>query len=39
MVVFRNGRFLCRGRGCHAVYDAQDVIHSESADYRLYVHE
>lgn len=34
MVALRNGRFLCRGRGCHTVYDARDP---ENGDYRLYV--
>jgi len=37
MVVLRNGRFLCRGRGRHTVYDAKDVIDPENEDYRLYV--
>lgn len=37
MVVLRNGRFLCRGRGCHTVYDAKDVIDPQNVDYALYV--
>lgn len=37
MVVLSNGRLLCRGRGCHMVYEAREVIHSENEDYRLYV--
>lgn len=37
MVVLRNGRFLCRGRGCHSIYDAKDVIDPENEDYGLYV--
>jgi ribosome biogenesis protein Nip4 len=37
MVVLRNGRFLCRGRGCHTVYEAKDVIDPENEDYGLYV--
>lgn len=38
MVVLRNGRFLCRGRGCHSIYDAADVIDPENEDYRIHVH-
>jgi hypothetical protein len=37
MVVLRNGRFLCRGRGCHSIYDASQVINPENEDYALYV--
>jgi hypothetical protein len=37
MVVLRNGRFLCRGRGCPTVYEAKDVIDPENEDYGLYV--
>lgn len=37
MVVLRNGRFLCRGRACHTVYDPGQVIDPENEDYRLYV--
>jgi hypothetical protein len=37
MVVLRNGRFLCQGRGCHAVYNAREVIDPENEDYGLYV--
>jgi hypothetical protein len=37
MVVLRNGRFLCRGRGCHSIYDAAEVIAPENEDYGLYV--
>lgn len=37
IVVLRNRRFLCRGRGCHSIYDAAEVIDPENEDYRLYV--
>ena len=33
MVVLRNGRFLCRGRDCHSIYDAREVIDQENEDY------
>jgi hypothetical protein len=33
MVVLRNGRFLFRGRGCHIVYDAREVIAPENGTY------
>jgi hypothetical protein len=36
-VVLRNGCFLCRGRGCHSIYDASEVIDPENDDYRLWV--
>jgi hypothetical protein len=39
MVVLRNGRFLCQGRGCHTTYDAREVIDPESDDYRLWAGE
>ena len=37
MVVLRNGWFLCRGHGCHTMYDASEVIDPENEDYRLWV--
>lgn len=37
MVVLKNGRFMCRGRGCHTIYDAKDVIDPDNEDYELYV--
>lgn len=35
MLVLRNRRFLCRGRGCHTTYDPRDIIDPENEDYRL----
>jgi hypothetical protein len=35
MVVLRNGRLLCRGRGCHTIFDAAEVVDPKNDDYRL----
>jgi hypothetical protein len=32
-----NGRWLCLGRGCHTMYDANEVIDAESEDWLLWV--
>jgi hypothetical protein len=37
MVRLKNGKWLCNGSGCHAFYEASDVIDPENADYRLWV--
>jgi len=34
---YETAALLCRGRGCHTVYDARDVIDPENEDYALYV--
>jgi hypothetical protein len=34
MVRTRNGKWLCRGRGCHTIYEAREVIDPESEDWR-----
>lgn len=35
--MLRNGRFLSRGRGCHTIYDAAEVIDRENDEYGIYV--
>jgi hypothetical protein len=37
MVRTMNGKWLCRGRGCHTIYEAREVIDPENEDYRLWV--
>jgi hypothetical protein len=37
MVRTKNGKWLCRGHGCHTMYDARDVIDPENEDWRLFV--
>ena len=36
MVVNKNGRLMCLGKGCHSIHDAREVIDPENEDYRLY---
>lgn len=37
MPLLRNGKFSCLGKGCHTVYEAQQVIDPKNEDYGLYV--
>lgn len=38
MVLTKNGKLLCRGRGCHTIYEPREVIDDpENEDYRLWV--
>ena len=32
-----NGKWLCRGRGCHTIYESREVIDPENEDYGLWV--
>jgi len=36
IVVPCKGRLLCRGRGCHSIYDAAEVIDPANEDYRTW---
>jgi len=33
----KNGNWLCRGRGCHTIYEAREVIDPDNDDYKLWV--
>ena len=37
MAELKNGKLLCRGRGCHSIYEPREVIDPENEDYRIYV--
>jgi hypothetical protein len=37
MVVLKNGKLLCTGKGCHTVYEPEEVIDPANDDYRLWV--
>jgi hypothetical protein len=37
MVRTKNGKLLCRGRGCHTIYRPEEVIDPTNDDNRLWV--